>query len=95
MRVSLKTYAKYISRKLRKKDKNQSTHITLVDYCYLLRPCEELLDLVVFAGCGIIVISSFIFNGLSSESFDLDDGVEGAFFLSITRFATTLWAEYT
>ena len=64
-------------------------------HCYLALACGADL-LVGFAGCGIMVISSLIFKGLRSESLDLEDGEEGALlFLSITRFATTLWAEYT
>lgn len=65
------------------------------DHCYFPLPWD-VPDLVVgFAGCGIIVISSLIFNGLRRESLDLDDGDEGVFFLSITLLATTLCAEYT
>lgn len=46
-----------------------------------------------FVGCGMIVISSFIFKGFNNVSFFVvaEDGV----FLSITRLATVLWAEYT
>lgn len=73
----------------------QDTSITQAHHCYFPLPWVA-PDLVVgFAGCGIIVISSLIFNGFRSESFDLDDGDAGAFFLSITLFATTLCAEYT
>lgn len=73
----------------------QDTNITQAHHCYFPLPWVA-PDLVVgFAGCGIIVISSLIFNGFRSESFDLDDGDAGAFFLSITLFATTLCAEYT
>lgn len=53
---------------------------------------------LVFVGCGIIVISSLIFNDFiwSAGLFDGDEvvGVLGPF-LSMTRFATTLCAEYT
>lgn len=63
------------------------------DDCYLPRPWTD-LD-VSLAGCGIIVISSLIFKGFNNESLERFDGDEGAFFLSITRLATTLWAEYT
>lgn len=73
----------------------QNTIVTQAHHCYFPLPWIA-PDLVVgFAGCGIIVISSLIFNGFKSESFDLDDGDAGAFFLSITLFATTLCAEYT
>lgn len=61
------------------------------DNCYLegrvaLLPVREL---VFAAGCGIMVISSLILSGFNSESFDLEEGEEGALllFLSITRFA--------
>lgn len=64
-------------------------------HCYLALPWGPDL-LVGFAGWGIIVISSLILRGLRSESLDLEDGEEGALlFLSITRLATTLCAEYT
>lgn len=49
-----------------------------------------LVDVADFACCGIIVISSLILRGLV-----VDSGFDGELdlFLSITRLATTLWAE--
>lgn len=47
-----------------------------------------------FDGCGIIVISSLIFSGFNNESLLFRDAWT-LFFFSITRFATTLCAEYT
>lgn len=73
--------------------------LILVPLLILNDPVETADSLLVpalvadFVGCGIIVISSFIFKGLSNVSFFgvAADGV----FLSITRLATVLWAEYT
>lgn len=54
------------------------------------------ISLIRLVGWGIIVISSLIFNGFSSELLPLDDpdvDVELLFLLSF--LATVLWAEYT
>lgn len=64
---------------------------------YLLLLVLGLPSLFAFSGCGMIVISSFIFNGLRSLAADAADeeGDADALFLSMARLATTLCAEYT
>lgn len=52
------------------------------------------MDVADFAGWGVIVISSLILRGLVVESLAAFADVLDLF-LSITRLATTLWAEYT
>lgn len=71
--------------------------LILVPLLILNDPVETADSLLVpalladFVGCGIIVISSFIFKGFNNVSFFGAAGV--GVFLSITRFATVLCAE--